>query len=95
LRDIHCFAVPVLAMPVPTVKAMEHMDDEAIENIVRFTSPFAISGHPAIALPCGFTGNRGPISLQLVGPYFGEAPLIKFANAFQQQTDWHKRRPVA
>jgi amidase len=68
--------------------------DDVIQSIIRFTAPFSMSGHPTINFPCGLADNRGPISLQLVGSYFGESMLIKAAHAFQQNTDWHRRRPL-
>jgi amidase len=92
-REIDVFAIPVLSFPVPTVAEMASMTDEVIAGLSRFTAPIDASGHPAIAVPCGFAGNGGPISMQLVGPHFGEGSLIKVANAFQQETDWHRRRP--
>jgi amidase len=93
-NDVQLFAVPVLQMQVPTITELAGMPPEAIESVIRFTSPFSSSGHPTIAVPCGFAPGRKPISLQLVGPYFGEATLIKTANAYQQQTDWHKQHPI-
>jgi amidase len=93
-NHIDLFAVPVLQMQVPTLEQRANMMDEEIEAVVRFTCPFSMSGHPTISVPCGFDPNGGPISLQLVGPYFGEATLVKVADAFQGATDWHKRHPI-
>lgn len=92
--NIHLFAVPVLQKQVPTIQEIAAMTDEEIEGVTRFTSPFSMSGHPTANIPCGFARNRSPISLQIVGPYFGEATLIKVGNAFQQNTDWHKQHPI-
>jgi amidase len=93
-NEIHLFAVPVLQMQVPTLEQRAGLTDGEIENMIRFTSPFSMSGHPTISVPCGFGPDRSPISLQLVGPYFGETVLIKVADAFQWETDWHKRQPI-
>ena len=50
-------------------------------------------GWPAITVPNGF-GDRGlPTGLQLVGAPWREGRLIALAEAFQQKTDWHLRRP--
>jgi aspartyl-tRNA(Asn)/glutamyl-tRNA(Gln) amidotransferase subunit A len=63
--------------------------------LLRFTRPFNFSGHPACALPCGFTEGGLPIGMQLVGRPFDEATVLRAADAFQRLTDFHTRRPVA
>ena len=62
--------------------------------LIRFTRPFNLSGHPACAVPCGFTDGGLPIGLQLVGRPFDEATVLRAADAFQRLTDFHVRRPV-
>jgi len=62
--------------------------------LIRFTRPFNLSGHPACALPCGFTDGGLPIGMQLVGRPFDEATVLRAADAFQRLTDFHVRRPV-
>ena len=57
------------------------------------TRPFNGYGLPVISIPCGFSKNGLPIGLQLAGPMFSEAAVLALAHAFQQSTDWHKRRP--
>jgi amidase len=93
-KGIDLLALPVLVSPAPTIKRMAGTNEEVIHSIIRFTAPFSMSGHPTINFPCGFAAGRAPISLQLVGPNFREASLVKAGNAFQQVTDWHKRRPI-
>jgi aspartyl-tRNA(Asn)/glutamyl-tRNA(Gln) amidotransferase subunit A len=58
-----------------------------------FTSPFNLSGLPAISLPCGFTESGLPVGLQIAGPAFGEALILRVARAYEASTDWHKRLP--
>jgi aspartyl-tRNA(Asn)/glutamyl-tRNA(Gln) amidotransferase subunit A len=62
-------------------------------SLLRFTRPFNFSGHPAAALPCGFTSGGLPIGLQIVGRPFDEATVLRVADAYQRATDWHTRRP--
>ena len=62
-------------------------------SLLRFTRPFNFSGHPACALPCGFTSGGLPIGLQIVGRPFDEATVLRAADAYQRSTDWHTRRP--
>jgi aspartyl-tRNA(Asn)/glutamyl-tRNA(Gln) amidotransferase subunit A len=62
-------------------------------SLIRLTRPFNFSGHPACAVPCGFTSGGLPIGLQLVGRPFDEATVLRAADAYQRITDWHTRRP--
>jgi aspartyl-tRNA(Asn)/glutamyl-tRNA(Gln) amidotransferase subunit A len=62
--------------------------------LIRLTRPFNCSGHPACAVPCGFSPQGLPIGMQLVGRPFDEATVLRVADAYQRLTDWHVRRPV-
>jgi aspartyl-tRNA(Asn)/glutamyl-tRNA(Gln) amidotransferase subunit A len=62
--------------------------------LIRLTRPFNFSGHPACAVPCGFSAGGLPIGMQLVGRPFDEATVLRAADAYQRLTDWHTRRPV-
>jgi aspartyl-tRNA(Asn)/glutamyl-tRNA(Gln) amidotransferase subunit A len=51
-----------------------------------------LAGLPALSLPCGFA-NGLPVAISLVGRPFSENRLVDLGRTFQDQTDWHKRRP--
>jgi aspartyl-tRNA(Asn)/glutamyl-tRNA(Gln) amidotransferase subunit A len=57
------------------------------------TSPFNMSGLPALALPSGFSTTGLPVSLQIAGRPFDEATVLRVGHAYEQATDWHRRRP--
>jgi aspartyl-tRNA(Asn)/glutamyl-tRNA(Gln) amidotransferase subunit A len=57
-----------------------------------FTLPVNIAGIPGLSLPCGFVDGL-PVGLQLMANRFDEEALLHVAYAYQQQTDWHLRRP--
>jgi len=57
------------------------------------TAPFDVYGIPALTLPCGFSKSGLPIGLMIAGPHFSEGKVLALAYAFQQATDWHKRKP--
>lgn len=57
------------------------------------TQPFDAYGIPAISIPCGFTKAGMPIGLMIAGPHFTEGKVLALAYAYQQATDWHKRKP--
>ena len=59
-----------------------------------FTFPFNLTQQPAMSVPCGFTSDGLPIGLQLVGPMHREDLVLRAAQAYQQATEHHLRRPL-
>jgi aspartyl-tRNA(Asn)/glutamyl-tRNA(Gln) amidotransferase subunit A len=57
------------------------------------TRPFNYLGLPAISFPGGFDPNGLPIGLQIAARPFGEARILQVADAYQRDTNWHKRTP--
>jgi aspartyl-tRNA(Asn)/glutamyl-tRNA(Gln) amidotransferase subunit A len=56
------------------------------------TLPINIAGIPSISIPAGFADNL-PIGMQIMGKPFSEEILLRIAFAYEQATDWHKRKP--
>ncbi|MCX5725806.1 MAG: Asp-tRNA(Asn)/Glu-tRNA(Gln) amidotransferase subunit GatA [Candidatus Saganbacteria bacterium] len=56
------------------------------------TIPVNLAGLPAISIPCGFS-NELPIGLQIIGKAFDEETIFRVAYTFEQNTEWHKRKP--
>jgi aspartyl-tRNA(Asn)/glutamyl-tRNA(Gln) amidotransferase subunit A len=54
-----------------------------------------LAGLPALAVPMGFGRDGLPVSLQLLGRAFSEETLVAIGSAYQEMTDWHRRRPPA
>ena len=59
--------------------------------LIPFNSPWALAGLPIATVPCGFVDGL-PVGLALVGRRLGEATVLRAAHAYQQETDWHRRR---
>jgi aspartyl-tRNA(Asn)/glutamyl-tRNA(Gln) amidotransferase subunit A len=83
LRQADVIALPTLAIEAPfagqaTVE-LASGEEEVVAAMVRLTSPFNHSGHPAIAVPVGTTGAGLPGSLQLVARRFEEPLLLDVA----------------
>jgi len=60
---------------------------------LRNTQRFNTYGLPAISIPCGFTADGMPIGLMIAGPRFAESRVLALAHAYEQASDWRKRRP--
>jgi amidase len=60
----------------------------------EFTMPMDLAGIPAICLPCGFSPDGLPYSIQFAGRRLGEGPLFRIAYAYETATQWHTRHPV-
>lgn len=58
-----------------------------------YTIPVSLAGLPSISIPCGFDSGDLPIGLQIIGKPWDEKMVFRFASAYQESTDWHKRRP--
>ena len=58
------------------------------------TAAFDVYGLPTISVPCGFTAAGLPIGLQISGNHFAESTVLALAHAYEQATEWHKRRPT-
>jgi aspartyl-tRNA(Asn)/glutamyl-tRNA(Gln) amidotransferase subunit A len=86
----------VLVTPTsPTVpfKIGEKVDDPVQMYLADVcTLPINIAGLPAISIPAGFADGL-PIGMQIIGKPFAEETILKIGHAYQQATEWHKRRP--
>ncbi|MDO8283336.1 MAG: Asp-tRNA(Asn)/Glu-tRNA(Gln) amidotransferase subunit GatA [Thermodesulfovibrionia bacterium] len=80
--------------PTTAFKAGEKMEDPLqmyLSDI--FTISANLAGGPGISIPCGFDSNNLPIGLQIMGKHFDEESVLKIAYAYEQSTEWHKRKP--
>jgi aspartyl-tRNA(Asn)/glutamyl-tRNA(Gln) amidotransferase subunit A len=91
-KDCALIACPV--SPTPAFRIGEKVDDPLTMYLSDiFTISANLAGIPGISVPCGFSSLGLPIGLQLLGPPFGEAEILQAAYAFEQATDFHRRRP--
>lgn len=56
------------------------------------TVPVNMAGLPGISVPCGFSAGL-PVGMQIIGRAFDEGTVLQAAYAFEQQNDYHARRP--
>lgn len=58
-----------------------------------FTISVNLAGVPAISIPCGYTSEGLPLGFQVIGKHFDEETVLRVSYAYEQSTDWHKKRP--
>jgi aspartyl-tRNA(Asn)/glutamyl-tRNA(Gln) amidotransferase subunit A len=56
-------------------------------------TPFNVTGHPALAMMAGLSSGGLPLSVQFVGPYFGEARLFQVARAWERASGIDAKHP--
>jgi amidase len=94
-NNVDLILAPVTAPSALTPDYITRMlsSPELEADIMRYTAPFDLSGHPTITLPGDFTKAGTPVGFQFVATHFGEAELFRAGWAYQGATDWHLRRP--
>lgn len=89
--------VPTLVMQTPTIAETTGGDAGAVMQVIarvgHTTRGINYLGLPAISVPAGVSSAGMPMAFQLIGKPFAEARLLKAADAYQRDTDWHRRRP--
>jgi aspartyl-tRNA(Asn)/glutamyl-tRNA(Gln) amidotransferase subunit A len=88
-------ATPIVATPIGQ-ELVEYggAQEPVILAMIRCTLPFNVARLPALSLPCGFSRAGLPIGLQIAGRPFAESTVLRAGHAYEQATDWHKRRPA-
>jgi aspartyl-tRNA(Asn)/glutamyl-tRNA(Gln) amidotransferase subunit A len=86
---IACPATPTTAFPIG-----EKVDDPLSMYLSDiFTLSVNLAGICGLSLPCGFDDAGLPVGLQLIAGPFQEEAILSTAYAYEQATEWHKRRP--
>jgi amidase len=94
-NEVDLVLAPVQPYAAPTYEQLAGLasDPEANRRLIQFTSPFNVSGHPCLSLPCGFTQQGLPLGAQFIGKKESEGTLCRAGMAVQRVSDWHKQRP--
>jgi aspartyl-tRNA(Asn)/glutamyl-tRNA(Gln) amidotransferase subunit A len=80
--------------PTPAFRIGEKTEDPLQMYLSDIhTIPVNLAGIPAISIPCGFSSAGLPIGLQILGKHFDEEMLLRVAYTFEQNTDFHLKKP--
>jgi aspartyl-tRNA(Asn)/glutamyl-tRNA(Gln) amidotransferase subunit A len=85
MQRFDLLVTPAVAVPAFDARppGMADMTPAALLGWTPFSYPFNLTQQPACTIPCGLTASGLPIGLQLVGPMFGDALVLRAARAFE------------
>ncbi len=66
----------------------------SLYDVVAFTYPFNLSGHPAASVPAGLTTSGMPAGLQIVGPRHRDDLVFQASRAYEKARPWNNAWPV-
>jgi aspartyl-tRNA(Asn)/glutamyl-tRNA(Gln) amidotransferase subunit A len=78
-------AIVTPTSPVPAFRLGERTADPLAMYLADiYTVTGSLAGVPGISVPAGTTAEGLPVGLQIFGPAFGEAQMLRLAHAFEQ-----------
>ncbi len=86
-KDVDCLIAPATPSPAPlvgdtTIRLGGHDEDVRLAS-TRLVRGVNALGFPALSLPCGLSGAGLPLGMQIVGPAFEEALLLRVGAALE------------
>ncbi len=99
LRVVDAFVLPVAPCEAPLIAtgaSRVNGKDVTFSSGLAMRQVINVVGLPAVAVPIGFGEAGLPLSMQIVGPAWGEAKILRIAHAYEVATlDIRSRRPSA
>jgi len=86
--------VPPFPIEVEWVREINGVQMETYIDWMATAYAITCTGLPAVSVPCGFTPDGLPIGLQIVGRHHRDFDVLQLAYAFEQATQYARRRPA-
>jgi aspartyl-tRNA(Asn)/glutamyl-tRNA(Gln) amidotransferase subunit A len=96
-KQVDCLLTPTTPTSAAKIgQSTINLDGEEDLRIAstRLVRGVNVLGLPALSLPCGFDEEGLPLGLQIVGPSFQEARILKVGAALEDALNLTQRRPV-
>ena len=86
MQHYDLIATPSVAVPAFDARpaGAVPLDPASMLGWTPFSYPFNLTQQPACTIPCGLTASGLPIGVQLVGPMFADALVLRAARAYEQ-----------
>ncbi|MFD1567259.1 amidase [Halolamina litorea] len=78
LDGVDVLAGPTTPMVAPAWEGENYLADSTLDEAVRTTGPFNLTGHPAVSVPCG-SDDGLPVGLQFIGRRGADASALRAA----------------
>jgi aspartyl-tRNA(Asn)/glutamyl-tRNA(Gln) amidotransferase subunit A len=99
LKAVDALILPVAPSEAPLIAtgaARVNGKDMPFYGGLAMRQVINVAGLPSVAVPIGFGENGLPLSMQIVGPAWGEAKILRIAHAYEVATPRiRNRRPTA
>ena len=92
-KEVDLVLTPTVGVGAPVLSEITDPTFMAKLEPMLATPYWDAAGNPVVSVPMGFTADGLPLGFQLAGRPFDEALVLKAADAYQQDTDWHLRLP--
>lgn len=99
LADYQCYTLTAVCSDCQRYTPLDHatLADRFggwFDRSDRFIAIWDYNGYPTLSLPCGFSPDGIPLSLQLVGARLSESLLCRAGHAFEQTQEFHLQHPA-
>jgi aspartyl-tRNA(Asn)/glutamyl-tRNA(Gln) amidotransferase subunit A len=96
-KQVDCLLTPTTPTSAPKI-GQSTIDIDGEEDVriasTRLARGINVLGLPALSLPCGFDEAGLPLGLQIIGPSFREALILKVGAALEESLNLTQRQPV-
>lgn len=96
-KNVDVIFTPTAPLPAPrigqTSVTLGGQEEDVRLASTRLVRGINVLGLPALSIPCGLDAAGMPLSLQILGPPFAEAAVLRAGGALEAATTFHKLRP--
>ena len=89
-RDYDVLVTATAGAPAPRLGSWRTIE---FWRRASLTTPFNVTGGPALASASASASDGLPLSMQMVGRPFDDATVLRVAHAYETATPWRARRP--
>jgi aspartyl-tRNA(Asn)/glutamyl-tRNA(Gln) amidotransferase subunit A len=86
-KEVDCLITPATPMPAPrigdTTVRLGGREEDVRLAATRLVRPMNALGYPALSLPCGLSAAGLPVGMQIIGPAFEEALVLRVGAALE------------